>query len=93
MISTFAIIKSVKLDKKTLNTIKSVVSTKLKENGDNNHGIEHLENVAQIAIEIANKLYDDFYKLHKDAVDADWLKWLIRAARSFVVKRMNGNMN
>ena len=37
------------------------------------------------------ELFDAFYKLHDDATKADWLKWLIRAARSFVVKRTNGN--
>ncbi|MFX1520444.1 MAG: amylo-alpha-1,6-glucosidase [Promethearchaeota archaeon] len=33
---------------------------------------------------------DKFYELHGTADKADWLKWLIRAARSFIVKRGNG---
>jgi predicted glycogen debranching enzyme len=37
------------------------------------------------------ELFDEFYKLHNAATKTDWLKWLIRAARSFVVKRTNGN--
>ncbi len=37
-----------------------------------------------------SKSINDFYELHKTADKADWLKWLIRAAGSFVVKRSNG---